>query len=259
MQKGFMKNDNGIAIKGGEPVRQKPLYYGHQWISEEDIKAVSRVLSSDYLTCGPEVEKLEKELCAYVGASYAVAVSNGTAALHCACIAAGISNGDEVITTPLTFVASANCIRYCGGTVVFADIDLDTYNISPESIRKKITDKTKAVVAVDFTGQSVQNKEIREICDEYGLVFIEDAAHAIGTSYEGKKVGYLADMTCFSFHPVKTITSGEGGAITTNNSYFYRKILLAHHIILLKCNLKITFKMTIIMILWHRGIMNRFF
>lgn len=217
-----------LAINGGTPVRERPLYYGHQWINEDDINAVTRVLRSDYLTCGPEVTALEKDLAEYVDAKYAVAVSNGTAALHIACMAAGVGEGDEVITTPLTFAASANCIRYCGGTVVFADIDPDTYNISPDSIEKRITEKTKAVVAVDYTGQAVQHKEIRRICKEHDLIFIEDAAHAIGTAYDGKKVGSLADMTCFSFHPVKTITSGEGGAVTTNDEKLYEKLVLAH-------------------------------
>ena len=133
-----------------------------------------------------------------------------------------------MITTPLTFAASANCALYCGAKPVFADVDPETYNIDPQSIRARITERTKAIVAVDFTGQSVKNDEIRKICDEYGLVFIEDAAHAIGTTYKGKEVGSLADMTCFSFHPVKTITSGEGGAITTNDPDLYNKLVLAH-------------------------------
>ena len=216
------------AIKGGKPVRDNKIYYGRQCVGEDDVKAVSEVLTSDFITCGPMVAKLEKELADYCNAKYAVAVSNGTAALHCACIAAGIKEGDEVITTPLTFAASANCVRYVGATPVFADINPETYNIDPASIRAHITPKTKAVIAVDFTGQCVEIEEIRAICDEYNLIFIEDAAHAIGSSYDGKKVGSLADMTCFSFHPVKTITCGEGGAVTTNNEELYKKIVLAH-------------------------------
>jgi len=216
------------AIKGGTPVRDTKLFYGHQCIDENDVKAVSEVLVSDYLTCGPKVNELERKIAAYCGCKYAVAVSNGTAALHCACIAAGLKPGDEVITTPLTFAASANCVLYVGATPVFADVNPETYNIDPESIKAHITDKTKAVIAVDFTGQCVENEKIRAICDEYNLIFIEDAAHAIGSSYKGKKVGSLADMTCFSFHPVKTITSGEGGAITTNNEEFHKKLVLAH-------------------------------
>lgn len=216
-----------LAIKGGFPVRNGKIYYGRQWINEEDEQAVLAALRSDFITCGPKVDEMERSLEQYTGAEFAVAVSNGTAALHCACIAAGVGPGDEVITTPLTFAASANCALYCGATPVFADVDIDTYNIDPASIRKHITDKTKAVVAVDFTGQAVKHKEIRAICDEFGLVFIEDAAHALATKYDGKQVGSLADMTCFSFHPVKTITGGEGGAILTNNKEYYKRLMLA--------------------------------
>ncbi|MCR5088838.1 MAG: UDP-4-amino-4,6-dideoxy-N-acetyl-beta-L-altrosamine transaminase [Oscillospiraceae bacterium] len=217
-----------LAINGGYPVRSGKIYYGRQWIDEDDIAAVTATLRSDFITCGPKVDEMERELAAYTGAKYAVAVSNGTAALHCACIAAGIGSGDEVITTPITFAASANCAFYCGARPVFADINPETYNIDPESIRERITDRTRAVIAVDFTGQAVENDEIRKICDEYNLFFIEDAAHAIATKYNGKQVGSLADMTCFSFHPVKTITGGEGGAITTNSKELYQKLVLAH-------------------------------
>ncbi len=217
-----------LAINGGAPVRKEKLYYGRQWIDEEDVKAVSKVLTGDFVTCGPKITELEKALADYTGAKYAVAVSNGTAALHCACIAAGIGPGDEVITTPLTFAASANCILYCGARPVFADIDPETYNIAPKSIEEHITEKTKAVIAVDFTGQAVKFREIRALCDKYHLILIEDAAHAIGTKYEGQPVGSLSDMTCFSFHPVKTITSGEGGAVTMNSEAFYKKLVLAH-------------------------------
>lgn len=217
-----------LAIIGGDPIRHDKLYYGRQWIDESDIEAVCDVLKSDYITCGPKVDEMERKLEEYTGAKYAVAVSSGTAALHCACIAAGIRPGDEVITTPITFAASANCALYCGARPVFADINPDTYNIDPVSIREHITDKTKAIIAVDFTGQAVEIEEIRKICDEYNLIFIEDAAHSIATKYNGKQVGNLADMTCFSFHPVKTITGGEGGAILTNNEDLYRKLFLTH-------------------------------
>lgn len=217
-----------LAINGGKPVRETKLFYGRQWVGEDDIQAVVSVLRSDFLTCGPKVTELEQRLVEYTGARYAVAVSNGTAALHCACIAAGIGPGDEVITTPLTFAASANCVLYCGARPVFADIDPETWSIDPMSVEAHITPKTKAVVAVDFTGQAVKIGEIREICDRHRLVFIEDAAHSIGTYYDGKPVGSLADMTCFSFHPVKTVTSGEGGAVTTNDEELYRKLVLAH-------------------------------
>ncbi len=216
-----------LAINGGYPVRSSKIYYGKQWVDEDDIEAVNATLRSDFITCGPKVLEMEQNLCSYTGAKYAVAVSNGTAALHCACMAAGIGPGDEVITTPITFAASANCALYCGATPVFADINPETYNIDPASIREKITDKTKAVVAVDFTGQVVEVEEIRKICDEYNLIFIEDAAHSIGSKYNGKQVGSLADMTTLSFHPVKTVTGGEGGAILTNNEEFYHSLMLS--------------------------------
>ncbi len=217
-----------LAIQGGEPVRKEKIYYGKQWIDNDDIEKVAQILRSNYITCGPKVAEMEKALQRYTNANYAVMVSSGTAALHCACIAAGISPGDEVITTPLTFAASANCALYCGAVPVFADIDPGTYNIDPKSIEARITSRTKAVVAVDFTGQAANIGEIRDLCTRYCLTFIEDAAHAIGTKYNGKPIGSLADMTCFSFHPVKTVTSGEGGAITTDDEQLYRKLVLAH-------------------------------
>lgn len=217
-----------LAISGGYPVRSGKLFYGRQWIEEDDIAAVASVLRSDFITCGPKVDELERKLCDYTGAKYAVVVNSGTSALHCACVAAGIGSGDEVITTPITFTASANCALYCGAKPVFADINPETYNIDPQSIRDHITDKTKAIVAVDFTGQAVQIDEIKEICKKHNLVFIEDAAHSISTKYNDHQVGSLADMTCFSFHPVKTITGGEGGAILANDDEFYRKLVLAH-------------------------------
>ena len=216
-----------LAIDGGYPVRQSKIFYGRQWIDEDDIKAVEEVLRGDLITCGPKVDELERTLCQYTGAKYGVAVNSGTSALHCACMAAGIKEGDEVITSPLTFAASANCVLYCGGTPVFADIRKDTYNIDPESIKAHITEKTRAVIAVDYTGQAVQIDEIRKICNDNDLIFIEDAAHSIGTSYKGKKIGSLADMTCFSFHPVKTVTGGEGGAILTNNETYAQRLKLA--------------------------------
>ena len=215
-----------LAIDGGKPVRDNPIGYGRQYIDDGDISAVVKVLKSPFLTTGPEIKKLEDKLCQVTGAKYAVVVSNGTAALHIACMAAGVTDGDEVITTPMTFAASANCALYCDAKPVFADINPDTYNISPSSIRKKITPNTKAVVAVDFTGQAVELDEILEICRENNLTLIEDAAHSIGTKYKGKPVGSIADMTCFSFHPVKTVTAGEGGAVTTNSKELYDKLCL---------------------------------
>ncbi len=215
-----------LAINGGTPVRSTTIGYGRQYIDEADIAAVVETLQSPALTCGPKITELEKKLCEVTGAKYAVVVSNGTAALHIVAMAAGIGPGDEVIVSPITFAASANCVLYCGGTPVFADINPKTYNIDPVSIRAKITDKTKAIVAVDFTGQAVELDEIRAICKEYNLILIEDAAHSIGTKYNGQPVGSIADMTTFSFHPVKTVTSGEGGAVTTNDEELYRKLRL---------------------------------
>lgn len=204
----------------------KYIPYGHQSISNEDIQAVVEVLRSDYLTTGPKIEEFERAVSEYTGAKYAVAIANGTAALHAACAAAGIGQGDEVIVTPNTFVASANCVLYCKGTPVFADIDSDTYNISPSEIRKKITDKTKAIVGVDFSGQPCEWDEIKDIAKEYGLITIEDAAHSLGADYKGKKVGTIADMTTLSFHPVKHITTGEGGMILTDSKEYYEALLM---------------------------------
>ena len=214
------------AIEGGSPVRATRLFYGHQYIDEADVKAVTQVLTSDYLTCGPKVTELEAKLCEITGAKYAVVCSNGTAALHIAALAAGVGEGDELITTPITFAASANCGLYCGAKPVFADIDPNTYNISPASVKAKITDKTKAVVAVDFTGQAVELDLLLEMCHEKGIVLIEDGAHSIGTKYNGQPVGSIADMTTFSFHPVKTVTGGEGGAVLTNSEELYKRLLL---------------------------------
>ena len=214
------------AILGGEPVRDTRLYYSHQDINEDDIRAVVDVLKSDYLTTGPHIASAEKKLCEVTGAKYAVLCSNGTAALHIACMAAGIGKGDEVITTPITFAASANCALYVGATPVFADIDRNTWNLDPESVRAHITDRTKAFVAVDFGGQSVDEDAFLAIRDEYGLVYIEDGAHVIGTSYKGRPNGSFADMTTLSFHAVKTITGGEGGAVLTDNEEYYKKLLL---------------------------------
>lgn len=200
--------------------------YGRQSIDDADIEAVVKVLKSDYLTTGPAVTAFEKKVADYVGAKYAVAVSNGTAALHVACLAAGIGEGDEVITTPITFAASANCVLYCGGTPVFADIDPDTYNISPEELEKKITSRTKAIIPVHYTGQPCDMDAILEIAHKHDLLVIEDGAHALGASYKGKKIGSIADMTCFSFHPVKPVTTGEGGMIVTDNEELYRRLVL---------------------------------
>ena len=214
------------AICGGTPVRDTKLFYGHQYIDEADIQAVVDVLKSDFLTCGPKIDELEKRLCQITGAKYAVACSNGTAALHIACQAAGIGAGDEVITTPITFAASANCALYCGARPVFADINEETYNIDPIKVKELTNERTRAVVAVDFTGQSVELDALLSHCRKNHLVLIEDGAHVIGTRYNGKYNGSIADMTTLSFHPVKTVTGGEGGAVLTNSEEYYQKLLL---------------------------------
>ena len=214
------------AICGGNPIRDTKIFYGHQYIDEADIQAVVDVLRSDYLTCGPKITELEEKLCQITGAKYAVVCSNGTAALHLACMAAGVTVGDEVITTPITFAASANCALYCGAKPVFADINEETYNIDPANVEALTNEKTKAVVAVDFTGQSVELDRLMKHCRKHNLVLIEDGAHVIGTRYNGKCNGSIADMTTLSFHPVKTVTCGEGGAVLTNNEEYYKRLIL---------------------------------
>ncbi|GIN64066.1 spore coat protein [Robertmurraya siralis] len=206
-------------------MRDSYLPYGRQLIDQLDVQAVIDVLKSDYLTTGPSISKFEEALAEYVGAKYAVSFSSGTAALHGACFAAGINEGDEVITSPMTFAASSNCILYQNGKPIFADIDNKTYNISPREIEKNITSRTKAIIPVDFTGQPADLDAIKDIATKHNLVVIEDAAHALGAKYKGQFVGSISDMTMFSFHPVKHITSGEGGAITTNNKEYYDKLI----------------------------------
>ncbi|MCR8660533.1 UDP-4-amino-4,6-dideoxy-N-acetyl-beta-L-altrosamine transaminase [Paenibacillus endoradicis] len=206
--------------------REQFLPYGQQWIDNEDIEAVVTTLRSPYLTTGPNIQQFEESVAAYVGAKYAVAFANGTAALHGACYAAGITVGDEVITTPITFAASSNCAKYMGADVVFADINKDTYNIDPADISRKITRRTKAIIPVDFTGQPCEIDVIMDIARENQLVVIQDGAHSLGAEYKGKKIGSQADMTMFSFHPVKPVTTAEGGVIVTNNEQYYEKLKL---------------------------------
>ena len=197
------------------------IYYGHQHITNEDIEAVREVLTSDFLTQGPAVERFERSVSGYCGAAYAVAVTNATAALHIACQAAGLGKGDVLWTSPVTFVASANCARYCGADVDFVDIDDKTYNMSVAALEKKLKTAKKlpkVVVPVHLAGQSCAMQRIWELSREYGFTVIEDASHAIGGSYQNDQVGSCtySDMTVFSFHPVKIITTGEGGMVLTN-------------------------------------------
>ncbi len=205
----------------------KIIPYGHQSINARDIKTVTGVLRSDCLTQGPKVNEFETALCKYTGAKYAVSVSSGTAALHLACIAAGIARGDEVITSPLTFVASANAVLYCSARPIFADVEKDTGNIDVECFKKRITKKAKAVIPVHFAGHPCELKGLMDVARENGLIIIEDAAHTLGASYKGSKIGSCkySDMTIFSFHPVKAITTGEGGAVLTNSRELYGKLL----------------------------------
>lgn len=197
-------------------------------IDSNDVKEVENVLRSNRLTQGGKNSDFERALCRYTSAKYAVCVSSGTAALHIACLAAGIKPGDEVIVPSITFVASANCVLYCGAKPVFADIDKDTANIDIDEVKKLINKKTRAIIPVDFTGQSADLKDIHDIAKKNNLIVIEDAAHALGASYYGKRVGSCrySDMTAFSFHPTKSITTGEGGAVLTNDKKLYEKLLL---------------------------------
>ncbi len=198
--------------------------YGRQWLDEDDLAAVEAVLRSDLITTGPKVAEFERGLADYLGAGEAVAVSSGTAALHTAMYAAGIGQGDEVILPPITFVATANAVLFQGGRPVFADVDPDTLLLSPESVQTRITDRTKAIVAVDYAGQPCDYDPLVEIAGRHGLILIADGCHALGAEYKGRKVGTLADLTVFSFHPVKHITTGEGGMVLTDNPDFAERM-----------------------------------
>ena len=213
-------NPGTLAIHGGSPVRSTFLPYGRQSVDEKDIQAVVEVLRSDWLTTGPKVGEFEEAFAARVGAKHAVSFSSGTAALHAAAFVAGLKPNDEAITTPLTFAATANCVLYQGAAPVFADVRPDTLTIDPDKIERRITSRTRAVLPVDYAGHPADLGEIRRIADQHGLVVIEDACHALGAEYRQQKVGSIADMTVFSFHPVKHITTGEGGMVTTNNAKF---------------------------------------
>jgi len=191
--------------------------YGRQQIDERDIEAVVQVLKSDWLTTGPKIEEFETAVASFVGAKHGVAVSNGTAALHAAMYALGIGPGDEVIVPPMTFIATANAVVYQGGTPVFADVDPGTLLIDPDEVERRITTKTKAILAVDYAGQPCNYERLQSLARRNGLHLVTDACHALGAEYKGKKIGSIADMTVFSFHPVKHITTGEGGMITTDD------------------------------------------
>lgn len=207
-----------LAIEGGSSVREETLAYGGQTIGEDDVEAVVQTLRSDWLTTGPSVDEFEAAFSDFVGTEEAVAVANGTAALHAAMRATGIEEGDEVIVPAITFAATANSVVFEGGTPVFADVDRDTLLLDPDSVVERITKDTKAIVGVDYGGQPCRYDALREIADTHDLALLDDACHAVGGSYKGKPVGSLADLNTFSFHPVKNMTTGEGGMITTDHS-----------------------------------------
>jgi perosamine synthetase len=207
-----------LAVDGGTPVRNSLLPYGRQSIEEDDIQAVVNVLRSDWLTTGPKVAEFEEAFGARIGAKYAVSFSSGTAALHGAAFAAGLKPGDEAITTPMTFAATVNCVLYQGATPVFADVSTDTLNLDPEKVAARITPRTRAVLPVDYAGHPADLDAMLELAARHGLVVIEDACHALGAEYRGRRTGSIADMTVFSFHPVKHLATGEGGMVSTDRT-----------------------------------------
>jgi perosamine synthetase len=207
-----------LAIDGGTPVREAMLPYGRQSISEQDIQAVVEVLRSDWLTTGPKVAEFEEALAACVGAKYAVAFSSGTAALHGAAFAAGLKPGDEAITSPLTFAATANCVLYQGARPVFADVSSDTLNLDPDQFAERITPSTRAVLPVAYAGHPADLDPILVLAERHGLTVIEDGCHALGAEYHGRRTGSIAHMSVFSFHPVKHVATGEGGMVTTDRA-----------------------------------------
>ena len=215
-----------LAVNGGIPVRSTLLSYGRQSIDDEDIQAVVDVLRSDWLTTGPKVEEFEEALAATVGAKHAVSFSSGTAALHGAAFAAGLKEDDEAITSPMTFCATANCVLHRGATAVFADVCADTLNIDPEEVEARITRNTRAILPVDYAGHPADLDPIMDLAERHGLVVIEDACHALGAEYRGRTLGSIAHMTVFSFHPVKHITTGEGGMVTTDDAWFAERLRL---------------------------------
>jgi perosamine synthetase len=213
-----------LAIHGGTPVRSSLLPYGRQSIDEDDIQSVVDILRSDWLTTGPKVAEFEESFAAYVGTKHAVSFSSGTAALHGAASAAGLQSGDEAITTPLTFCATANCVLYQGARPVFADVSPDTLNVDPEQVARKITSGTQAIIPVDYAGHPADLQYFMQLADKHGLIVIEDACHSLGAEYRGRRVGSIAHMTVFSFHPVKHVATGEGGMVATNDANLAEKL-----------------------------------
>jgi perosamine synthetase len=218
-----------LAIDGGQPVRPTLLAYGRQSIDDADRQAVDAVLRSDWLTTGPKVKEFERSVTDFTDAQHGIAVNTGTAALHASVWAAGVGKGDQVIVPAISFVASANCVLYTGGTPVFADISPDTLNLDPDDLERKITSKTKAIVAVDFAGHPCDHDVIRAIAEKHGLKVIQDASHSLGATYHGRKVGTLQDLTTLSFHPVKHITTGEGGMVLTADDDMAKRMRSFRH------------------------------
>lgn len=224
-----MQMNQKLAIDGGPSVRSTPLAYARQWIDDDDRRAVDAVLRGDWLTTGPMVKAFEATVTAYTGALEGIAVNTGTAALHAAVWAAGIGPGDEVIVPAISFVASANCVLYVGAKPVFADLSPDTLNIDPEDVERKLTGRTKAIVAVDFAGHPCDHDALRAIADKHGLTIIQDAAHSLGATYKNRRVGTLQDITTLSFHPVKHVTTGEGGMVLTDDPAIAKRVRSFRH------------------------------
>ena len=218
------RRDTPLAIHGGPPVREALLPYGRQTLTETDVAAATEVLRSDWLTTGPKVAEFEEAIADYVDARHAVSFSSGTAALHAAVLAAGLKPGDEAITTPLTFCATANAALYGGGTPVFADVRDETLTIDPKEVERRITPRTKVLLPVDYAGQPADLDALLALADRHELIVIEDAAHALGAKYRSRMVGSISHMSVFSFHAVKHLTTGEGGMVTTNNGEFVQRL-----------------------------------
>jgi len=217
---GTTVNKEALAILGGMPVRETLLPYGRQAVDEGDIAAVAEVLRSDWLTTGPRVGEFEEAFASAVGAKFAVSFSSGTAALHGAAFAAGLGPGDEAVTTPMTFCATANCVLYQRARPFFADVSADTLNLDPAAAEEKVTGRTKAILPVDYSGHAADLDALMDLAERHGLIVIEDASHALGGEYRGRRVGSVAHMTTFSLHPVKHVTTGEGGMVTTDRADF---------------------------------------
>ena len=221
-----MLQDPKLAIHGGRPVRNALLPYGRQSLEDADIAAVVDTLRSEWITTGPRIAAFEEAMAAFVGARHAVSFSSGTAALHGAVFAAGLATGDEAITTPLTFCATANAVLYQGAMPVFADVRRDTLTLDPVEAERRVTARTKAIIPVDYAGHPADLDAMLALAGRHGLVVIEDAAHALGAVSHRRPVGAISHMTMFSFHPVKHLTTGEGGLVTTDNPHFARRLRL---------------------------------